>query len=118
MPFRDFIGNAETLRRLREMMAHGRLPHAILLTGPEGAGKYTLAQMIAKAANCLNPVASIDPLSGQHLPDFCGTCDTCTGIEQADDLDARFVDAVEAHEGLRDADKKDTRILIQTHPAV
>ncbi len=113
MPFQDFIGNAETLRQLREMMGHGRLPHAILLTGPEGSGKYTLAQMTAKAANCLTP-----PASEAGLSDFCGTCDNCTGIAQADDIDTRFAESVEAREGLRDADKKDTRILIQTHPAV
>src|SRR5205085_1751217 len=39
-------------------------------------------------------------------------------IAGADDLESRFAEAVEAREGLRDADKKDTRVLIQTHPEV
>jgi len=118
MPFSDFLGNAETVRRLREALGQNRLPQAILLTGPEGAGKYTLAQMTAKTANCQNSAKSLDASSGQQLPDFCGTCDSCTGIAQADDLRARFEEAVEAREGLRETDKKDTRIMVQTHPGV
>ena len=39
-------------------------------------------------------------------------------IAQAADLDARFAEAVEAREGLREADKKDTRLFVQTHPDV
>ena len=111
MSFRDFHGNGEVLRRLREMLARDRFPHAVILAGPPGAGKYTLAQMLAKTMNCLAP-----PSEG--LPDFCGACANCTRIAGADDLAARFAEAVEAREGLRETDKKDTRILIQSHPEV
>ncbi len=97
---------------MREMLARDRFPHAVILSGPAGAGKYTLAQMMAKAMNCLRA-----PLDG-GLPDFCGTCENCLSIGLADDLDARFAEAVEAREGLKETDKKDTRILIQTHPDV
>ena len=34
----------------------------------------------------------------------------------AQDLDARFAEAVEARENLRETDKKETRIFVQTHP--
>ena len=34
------------------------------------------------------------------------------------DLDARFDEAVEARENLRDTDKKETRLFVQTHPDV
>lgn len=117
MPFQDFIGNAETVRSLREMIARGRLPHSILLTGPAGSGKYTLALMTAKAANCLAQPVTRDS-DGRELPDFCGECRSCVLIAQAEDLEARFAEAVEAREGLRETEKKDTRILIQTHPGV
>jgi DNA polymerase III subunit delta' len=112
MPFSDFHGNSETLRRLREMMSRGHLPHAVVLAGGRGAGKYTLALMLAQALNCLNPTKT------DGLPDFCGTCMNCTRIAQAADLDARFAEAVEARENLRETDKKETRILVQTHPDV
>jgi DNA polymerase III subunit delta' len=112
MGFADFYGNSETVRQLREMLAHGRFPQAVILAGPAGSGKYTLALMLAKAMNCLSPVTA------DGLPDFCGKCSNCIRIAQAEDLDARFAEAVEAREGMRDADKKETRLFVQTHPDV
>jgi DNA polymerase III subunit delta' len=113
MSFSDFYGNAETIRRLREMLGRDRFPHALILSGPRGAGKYTLAQMLAKAMNCLEK-----PHDAGGLPDFCGRCANCVRIAQADDLESRCAEAVEAREGLRDTDRKETRILVQTHPDV
>jgi DNA polymerase-3 subunit delta' len=112
MPFADFVGNPDTVHRLREMLARNRFPHAVVLSGAHGSGKYTLALMLARAMNCLEPPAS------DGLPDFCGRCSNCTRIAQAEDLEARFAEAVEARENLRDTDKKETRILLQTHPDV
>src|SRR6266481_8705641 len=112
MPFSDFQGNAETVRQLREMLVRDRFPHAVILAGPQGAGKYTLSLMLARTMNCL------DPQETDGLPDFCGVCSNCTRIGQAEDLDGRFAEAVEAREGLRETDKRETRILVQTHPDV
>src|SRR5271163_778111 len=112
MPFSDFHGNVETVRRLREMMARKRFPHGVILSGARGSGKYTLALMLAQALNCLAPTET------DGLPDFCGQCANCRRIAQAADLDARFAEAVETREGLREADKKDTRLFVQTHPDV
>jgi DNA polymerase-3 subunit delta' len=111
MPFSDFHGNTAAVTLLREMLSRDRFPHAVILSGPPGAGKYTLAQMVAKTMNCLEPPKS-------DLPDFCGRCSNCTRIAEADDLEARFDEAVEARENLRDADKRETRIFVQTHPDV
>lgn len=112
MPFSDFRGNSEALQRLREMLARGRFPHAVILSGARGAGKYTLALMLARAMNCLErPVTD-------GLPDFCGRCSNCTRIAQSLELDARCAEAVEARENLRDADKRETRIFVQTHPDI
>src|ERR1700683_225141 len=112
MSFSDFHGNTETVHRLRDMLGRERFPHAVILSGARGSGKYTLALMLAQALNCLEPTES------DGLPDFCGRCANCTRIAQAADLDARFAEAVEAREGLRDADKKETRLFVQTHPDV
>ena len=112
MPFRDFLGNEPTVRHLRESLAAGRLPHSLILAGPRGSGKYTLAIMLAQATNCLAPTDT------DGLPDFCGVCSNCTRIGQASDLDARVAEAIATREDMRDADKRDTRILIQTHPDV
>ena len=112
MSFSDFHGNAETVHRLRDMLARERFPHAVVLSGAQGSGKYTLALMLAQALNCLN----LRQTDG--LPDFCGQCANCTRIAQAADLTARFDEAVEAREGLRETDKKETRLFVQTHPDV
>ncbi len=111
MGFSDFHGNPATVDLVRGMLARDKFPHAVIISGPEGSGKYTLTQMIAKAMNCLNP-----SLTGE--PDFCGHCENCLEIGQADDLESRFAEAVEARENLREMDKKETRIFVQTHPDV
>jgi DNA polymerase III subunit delta' len=112
MPFSDFHGNSDVVHQLRDMLARDHLPHAVALAGGQGAGKYTLALMLAQTLNCLNPPST------DGLPDFCGTCANCTRIALARDLDARFAEAVEARENLRETDKKETRIFVQTHPDV
>jgi len=115
--FSEFIGNEATVRQLRLSIGSGRLPPAMLLAGPAGAGKYTLALMVAQAANCLDPV-ELERRSNGGLPDFCGECPNCIRIAAAAPLRTRFDEAVAAREELREVDKKETRILIQTHPDV
>jgi DNA polymerase-3 subunit delta' len=110
--FRDFLGNATTVTHLRESIRTQRFPHSMILAGPRGAGKYTLALMLAKAVNCLEPTES------DGLPDFCGRCANCVRISEAANLEERVAEAVAAREDLRETDKRETRILVQTHPDV
>jgi DNA polymerase-3 subunit delta' len=112
MGFSDFHGNEDVVGRLREMLARDRFPHAVILAGPQGAGKYTLALMLARAMDCLNSRET------DGLPDFCGVCENCRKIGEAADLEARCAEAVEAREALRESDKRETRILVQPHPDV
>ena len=112
MPFSDFHGNPGVVHRLRDMLARNRFPQAVILAGPEGSGKYTLALMLAQAMNCLNPLLT------EGLPDFCGKCANCTRIAQSQDLATLSAEAVETRESLRETDKKETRLFIQTHPDV
>jgi DNA polymerase-3 subunit delta' len=112
MPFSDFHGNAETVHRLRDMLARKHFPHAVILSGARGSGKYTLALMLAQALNCLEPTET------DGLPDFCGHCASCRRIAQAADLTARCAEAVETREAMRETDKKETRLFVQTHPDV
>ncbi len=110
--FSEFLGNPATVTHLRESVRAGRLPHSLILAGPAGAGKYTLALMLAKVANCLAPRET------DGLPDFCGRCSNCTRIGAAGNLEELVAEAVAAREDLREVDKRETRILIQTHPDV
>src|SRR6266536_3745529 len=112
MPFSNFHGNSDTVLAIRGMLAHNRFPHAVILLGPAGSGKYTLATMAARAMNCLQqPVTD-------GLPDFCGSCSNCVRIGQVEDLESRCAEAVEARDALKETEKKETRLFIQTHPDV
>src|SRR5271165_6692157 len=112
MGFSEFLGNPHTVERLRESVLHQRIPQAIILAGPRGAGKYTLALMFIRLVNCLAPIET------DGLPDYCGTCHNCERIGQAADLDASIAAALGARDDLRETDKRETRILIQPHPDI
>jgi DNA polymerase-3 subunit delta' len=108
MGFADFLGNARVVTPLRAMLRAGRVPHALLFTGPRGLGKYTLARMFAQAANCerLND-------------DFCGECAPCRSIAQLADL-APLIERGLAERGENPDTATVERIplLLQTHPDV
>jgi DNA polymerase III subunit delta' len=74
MGFSEFLGNERLIAALRGGLRTGRVPHALLFTGPRGVGKFTLARMFAQAANC-----------ERFTDDFCGECPTCQRISQLAD---------------------------------
>jgi DNA polymerase III subunit delta' len=115
--FNDFIGNSTAIEHLRTAIAAGKFPHSLILAGPAGAGKYTLALMLSMAVECERQPRDLWS-NGQSLASFCGVCSNCVRIASAANLDEEVDKAVAAREELRDADKKDTRVLIQPHPDV
>ena len=106
MGFEDFLGNRPVVELLQSMMARDRLPHALLLCGPAGVGKYTLAQMLAKALHCL-----------EKVNDFCGRCRNCRAIALADDRRAAVEQAEEERERLTKR-PREIPLVIQSHPDV
>ena len=71
MGFESFLGNQKTVSAVRDMLVAGRVPDALLFTGPDGVGKKTLAIMLAKALNCERLRA-----------DFCGQCEPCRKADE------------------------------------
>lgn len=119
--FDEFTGNRSVVDGLRAAIAAGRLPHSLILLGPRGAGRFTLALMLTLALECERQpreTAPAGPHAGRQLAGFCGTCGNCTRIAESAELEARIDDAVAAREEMREADRKDARVLIQTHPDV
>lgn len=68
MRFADIPGHHDVKDRLRRMADSGRLPHAILLEGPEGCGKFALARALAQYIHCTNRTPD---------GDSCGVCASC-----------------------------------------
>ena len=115
--FNDFLGNSSAVEHLRSAIAAGRLPHSLILAGPSGSGKYTLALMLAMAVECERQPRDLWS-NGQSLASFCGVCHNCTRIASAANLEEEVEKAVAAREEIREVDKKETRVLIQPHPDV
>ncbi len=115
--FNEFLGNTAMVESLRSAIAAGRLPHSLILSGPAGAGKYTLALLLAMAVECERQPRDLWS-NGQTLAGFCGHCANCTRIAGAANLEEQVAAAVAAREELRETDKKDTRVLVQPHPDV
>lgn len=67
MRFCDIPGHDDIKARLVEMADNRRLPHALLLEGPNGAGKFMLARAFAQYIHCERPSGS----------DSCGQCPSC-----------------------------------------
>ncbi len=81
MFFKDVIGQEEPKRQLVDEVRAGRIPHAQLFCGPEGAGKLPLAIAYARYLCCANPGAD----------DACGTCPSCVKFNKLVHPDLHFV---------------------------
>ena len=52
MFFKDVIGQADVKARLWQMLREERVPHALLVAGPEGCGKLAMALAFASRLLC------------------------------------------------------------------
>ena len=68
MKFADIPGHDDLKRRLTAMVDEGHMPHALLLEGPAGAAKFSLARALARYIHCENRIIGHDS---------CGTCPAC-----------------------------------------
>ena len=63
----DIIGQEEVKQHLIRLLAENKLPHAIMLCGPKGAGKLPLALAFAQMLLCQHPTED----------GACGNCSDC-----------------------------------------
>ena len=66
MNWTEIIGHDDNIKMLRHMESHGHMPHAILLSGPRGIGKFMVASVLSVALLCK---------ATEHRP--CGSCLSC-----------------------------------------
>ena len=81
MKFSDIISHDVAKKRLQSFVETGRIPHAILLEGPEGIGKFALARAFAQYVHCENPQNN----------DSCGRCPSCLQHQSLNHIDTHFV---------------------------
>ncbi|MFZ5639446.1 MAG: DNA polymerase III subunit delta' [Bacillota bacterium] len=78
--FNDIIGHHQAVTTLQNALQAGRVAHAYLFHGPEGAGKSSLARVFAMAYFCREKTA-----------DACGECADCRKFLQGNYPDYREI---------------------------
>lgn len=82
MKFIDIPGHEDVKRRLREMVDSDRIPHALILEGAEGTGKFSLARAFVQYLHCTNRTPDGEP---------CGHCPSCLQHQSFNHVDTYFV---------------------------
>ena len=81
--FDQVKGQDHIVRTLKNQIKNNRIGHAYLFTGTRGTGKTSVAKILAKAVNCL------DPKDGEP----CGVCENCIAAGQGTFMDVVEIDA-------------------------
>ena len=80
--FEQVIKQDHVTRTLTNAISLNRVAHAILLTGPRGTGKTTVARIMAKAMNCKDGPAPVP----------CNKCRSCREITSGSSVDVYEID--------------------------
>ena len=81
--FSEVKGQEHIVTTLKNQIKHKRIGHAFLFCGTRGTGKTTVAKLMAKAANCENPVDGSP----------CNECPSCKAIAAGTSLNVIEIDA-------------------------
>lgn len=110
----DFIGNPSVAEQLRALAAAAgasrQAQRTLILAGPEGIGKTTLAVQFGLALNCENP-----PSPGVS----CGACPSCRAAAPLDAIPG-LIQAALAHRDaeLKTATRQQAPLRVALHPAI
>jgi DNA polymerase III subunit delta' len=96
--FKSIIGQEHSIRFLTILLQKGKIPNAMLFSGPEGVGKKMAALSFAKAANCAGINKSAKKNSGLTVENGvfptepCGTCKNCRQFDSGSHPDFIRID--------------------------
>ncbi len=80
MKFAEIPAHEEVKERLRALVDSDKLPHALLLEGQPGVGKFMLARALASYIQCSNPIDG----------DSCGKCPSCVQHRSFNHIDTHY----------------------------
>lgn len=80
MKFSEILGHQTVKERLTAMVDNDRLPHALVLEGPSGIGKFAIARALAQYLHCTN----------RHDGDSCGHCPSCLQHQTFNHIDTIY----------------------------
>ena len=80
MRFSDIPFHDDVKQRLRDMVDSNRVPHALMLEGPSGTGKFMLARALAQYLHCTD----------RHDGEPCGKCPACLQHQGFNHIDTLF----------------------------
>ena len=72
----EVVGQNEVKKILASSVKNGTITHAYLFSGPRGTGKTTMAKILAKMVNCINPIDG----------NACGECENCKNVLSSSDV--------------------------------
>jgi len=81
--FEDVVEQEHVVKTLKYSVKTGRISHAYLFCGTRGTGKTSMAHILSRAINCLNPQDG-NP---------CNECEICKGIMSGSVMDVIEIDA-------------------------
>lgn len=95
--FESIVGQEHVSVALANAIVRGRVPHALLLTGPRGVGKTTSARVFARALNCTGREIEKagEGRSEEEARRFiepCGECPNCKEIARSASIAVREID--------------------------
>lgn len=83
MKFSEVAGHESAKHRLVQMVSEGRLPHALMISGPTGSGEMMLARALAQYLHCTGRAPGDT--------DSCGQCPSCRQHASLNHVDLHFV---------------------------